>query len=228
MHSYEELYKIVHMKKRYQTSMYDRVSSEKKERIITVALEEFANKGFSGANTNIIAKNAGISVGSLFKYFETKENLFLTIVEHGVSQLEFAMKRLQATEGDLLGKVETLLRIVLTHTRQNQNIIKLYNEMTSEGNAELMRKVSKQMESVAMETYISLFDQAKSRGEISSEIPSNVLAFAIDSLMMIVQFSYASEYYQERLMLYFGDDIFENDEALIQGLLQFIIKSITP
>ncbi len=208
--------------------MYDRVSSEKKERIITVALEEFANKGFSGANTNIIAKNAGISVGSLFKYFETKENLFLTIVEHGVSQLEFAMKRLQATEGDLLGKVETLLRIVLTHTRQNQNIIKLYNEMTSEGNAELMRKVSKQMESVAMETYISLFDQAKSRGEISSEIPSNVLAFAIDSLMMIVQFSYASEYYQERLMLYFGDDIFENDEALIQGLLQFIIKSITP
>ncbi len=206
--------------------MYDRVSSEKKERIITVALEEFANKGFSGANTNVIAKNAGISVGSLFKYFETKENLFLTIVEHGISQLEFAMKRLVATEGDLTEKVETLLRIVLSHTRQNQNIIKLYNEMTSEGNADLMKKVSKQMESVAMDTYMVLLDQAKENGEISADIPSNVLAFVIDSLMMIVQFSYASDYYQERLKLYFGDSIFENDDDLIHGLLQFIIRSI--
>ncbi len=214
------------MKKRYHSDMYDRVSSEKKERIITVALEEFANKGFSGANTNVIAKNAGISVGSLFKYFETKENLFLTIVEHGISQLEFAMKRLVATEGDLTEKVETLLRIVLSHTRQNQNIIKLYNEMTSEGNADLMKKVSKQMESVAMDTYMVLLDQAKENGEISADIPSNVLAFVIDSLMMIVQFSYASDYYQERLKLYFGDSIFENDDDLIHGLLQFIIRSI--
>ena len=50
--------------------------AEKRERIISAAVNEFAERGYELANTNHIAEQAKISVGSLFHYFDTKENLF--------------------------------------------------------------------------------------------------------------------------------------------------------
>ncbi len=226
LHRLLEWCKIERMKKKYHSVAYSKISDEKRDRIISVALEEFANKGFGGANTNIIAKKAGISVGSLFKYFETKENLFITIVDHGVSQLEVALHNIKDLEGDFFQKIEALLRIVLSHTRENQNIIRLYNEMTSDGNAELMRKASRRLESVASKEYIMLLNEAKAQGVISSHIDSNVVAFVLDSIMVVLQFSYASDYYKERLKIYFGEDISHNDDYLIRELMDFITRTL--
>ena len=39
---------------------------------------------------------------------------------------------------------------------------------------------------------------------------------------MMVQFSYASEYYTERMKMYAGDDILGNEEKLISGIMDFI------
>jgi len=48
----------------------------KQSRIINAALTEFADKGFTRASTNTIAKNAKIGKGMLFYYFGSKETLF--------------------------------------------------------------------------------------------------------------------------------------------------------
>jgi shikimate kinase len=45
---------------------------EKRERLINAALEEFGNHEFDKASTNVIVKNAGISIPEIFdKYGET-------------------------------------------------------------------------------------------------------------------------------------------------------------
>ena len=54
---------------------------EKKNAVINAALEEFGSMGVINASTNNIVKRCGISKGSLFKYFETKDDLCFYLFE---------------------------------------------------------------------------------------------------------------------------------------------------
>ena len=57
------------------------LDQDKRERIIEVALNEFAAYGYENSSTNRIVKECGISKGSLFKYFENKEDLYFYLIE---------------------------------------------------------------------------------------------------------------------------------------------------
>lgn len=61
---------------------FEKISEEKKNRIIKAALKEFALKGYEGASTNSIVKEVGISKGMIFHYFENKKNLYLYILDY--------------------------------------------------------------------------------------------------------------------------------------------------
>lgn len=61
---------------------FENLAEDKKKRIITACMEEFAKNGYEGASTNEIVKKAGISKGILFHYFGSKKNLYLYIVDY--------------------------------------------------------------------------------------------------------------------------------------------------
>lgn len=53
--------------------------------IVTAGLEVFAERGFAAARTDEIARRAGVSKGTLFLYFETKQDLFRAVVRQAVT-----------------------------------------------------------------------------------------------------------------------------------------------
>lgn len=59
-----------------------------KERIINVALEEFAQNGYKAASTNMICKKANISKGSLYHYYDSKEKIYITVVRHVIDSFK--------------------------------------------------------------------------------------------------------------------------------------------
>ena len=63
-------------------SKFLNVDLEKQERIINAASKEFAQKGYDNASTNEIVKEAGISKGLLFHYFNNKKGLYLFIFDY--------------------------------------------------------------------------------------------------------------------------------------------------
>ena len=60
-------------KEMYCKPTFLNIPPEKREKILAVAVNEFAYNGFENANINVIAKKAEVSVGSLYKYFDTKK-----------------------------------------------------------------------------------------------------------------------------------------------------------
>ncbi len=61
--------------------LFTELDNEKQERILDAALKEFAEYGYENGSTNRIVKNCGISKGSLFKYFENKEDLYFYLID---------------------------------------------------------------------------------------------------------------------------------------------------
>lgn len=51
-----------------------------KEKILLSAKKVFSEKGFHGSTTKEIAESAGVSEGSLFRYFKTKKELLTSII----------------------------------------------------------------------------------------------------------------------------------------------------
>ena len=74
------------------TKVFNELDKSKQDKIIESAIKEFAEYGYEEGSTNRIVKDCGISKGSLFKYFENKEELY------AVRQRRFARPREESDE----------------------------------------------------------------------------------------------------------------------------------
>lgn len=61
-----------------------RLRDEKQEAVLRAAIHEFVEKGFAGAKIADIAQNAGVAKGSMYQYFDNKEELFVYCAEWGL------------------------------------------------------------------------------------------------------------------------------------------------
>ena len=64
---------------------------ERREGILRAAMDLFARRGFAGVTTREVARAAGISEAMLFKHFPHKRDLYRSILERHVGDMERAM-----------------------------------------------------------------------------------------------------------------------------------------
>lgn len=211
---------------KHHKATFDNISEEKRSRIINAATMEFALKGFENANINSIAKKADVSVGSLYKYFENKQDLFLTIVHYGISSMEEMLMNLAQSDEDILLKVEKIIRSIQKSSKENELLIKLYNVMTSESNPRFASQFAYEMESMTARIYRLSIEKGKKTGDVREDIDSAFAAYLIDNIFMNLQFSYASDYYKERFKIYTGNDILERDDFVVEQCLKFIKSAL--
>lgn len=68
-------------------SRFDKLDPERREALLAAAADEFATRGYSAASMSRIARGAGVSKGTLYYYFEDKEDLFVTTVDRALHHL---------------------------------------------------------------------------------------------------------------------------------------------
>lgn len=61
--------------------------SERREAILTAALEEFSARGFAATRLDDVAQRAGVAKGTIYLYFRDKESLFQELVRAMLSPL---------------------------------------------------------------------------------------------------------------------------------------------
>ena len=92
------------------------LKSDKQDRIINASLHLFAVNGYKHASTDDIIKEAGISKGLLFHYFESKQGLYLFLIDYSVRYLLFEYDRAIGSEKEYFafhGKLEAAKNNVL-------------------------------------------------------------------------------------------------------------------
>lgn len=69
------------------------VMRKREERIIAVAKEHFLKRGYEKAAILEIAKECDVAVGTVYKHFDSKEALFLAVINEEFKRLMRAVKR---------------------------------------------------------------------------------------------------------------------------------------
>lgn len=63
------------------------LAARRREEILDVATRVFAERGFPGADVQIVADDLGVGKGTIYRYFPTKRELFLAAVDRGMRRL---------------------------------------------------------------------------------------------------------------------------------------------
>lgn len=71
--------------------------AERKDNIENAARELFIRQGFHATSMRDIAKRAGVSLGNLYNYFETKDAIFESIIEKYQGQIDEQLKEMFAS-----------------------------------------------------------------------------------------------------------------------------------
>lgn len=212
----------------YYKEAFERADDERKKCILQAGIEEFSSKGYENANINVIAKKAGISIGLMYKYFSTKEDLFITCLQRGTAILDEALYAILESDDKLLNKAEKLIRTMVHHSKQNSIYIKMYNEITAERDSERIKSIVGEIERKRSEVYISAITRALSKGDVRPDLDPRLFAFFLDNLLNSLLFSYTCDYYRERFAIYTGIDIAEmSEESVVIQLLKFIESAFT-
>jgi AcrR family transcriptional regulator len=99
------------------------VSEERKSQILDAAMETFAEKGFHKTRMSDIAESSGLSKGSLYWYFDSKDAIILKLIDR---VFEFEIKDLTALLKDERSAEE---RLFIYTERGGQDIIKMLKWM---------------------------------------------------------------------------------------------------
>ncbi len=205
--------------------MFDRISADKRQRVLYSAKRAFAERGFSGANVNDIAKEAGISVGALYKYFRSKEDIFLAIIEASREQLESMLDAILAAEPTFYGRVEAILRAAVDSSSADPDMVRIYIACTTQELTPLAAELAARIESAAATKYSAMVARARETGEISPPCDDRAAALCLDDLFLALQFAFGSAYYRERLRVFLGESAEDGPDAAVASMLSFIRAS---
>lgn len=89
---------------------WQRRSEARPQEILDAALALFAEKGFAATRMDEIATRAGVTKGTIYLYFESKEQIFRALVENSIGN---ALSQVSARVGEFKGASADLLRMVL-------------------------------------------------------------------------------------------------------------------
>ena len=206
----------------FHKEAFDKIPEEKRKRILDAATTEFAQYGFENTSIQQIAKKAEISVGSVYKYFENKEELFAMVVKENLALLEELLLHHSSSDEDIMVKAESVLKELLRFSRKHTQLIKLYNSITTGSNVEFSRMLAERVESISAKIYTDVIKKAQLSGDVRSDVDPRVFAFLLDNIFTMLQFSISCDYYKERLKVYIGEDEENQDELLIKQTLKFI------
>lgn len=101
------------------TETFFNLSEAKQKRIFEAAVKEFAARRYSEASINQIVKEAQISRGSFYQYFNGKEDLYLYVLtEIGKEKMAIALPRQLPEDADFFSVYLSMVRDIVAWTRK--------------------------------------------------------------------------------------------------------------
>ncbi|KAA9021566.1 TetR/AcrR family transcriptional regulator [Niallia endozanthoxylica] len=159
---------------------------EKQDRIVNAAMKEFSQKGYDLASTNQIVKEAGISKGLLFHYFQNKKQLYLFLFDYGYDRIvEEFYQKIDLTQMDFFKRTREAVMIKMELLTVYPDIFKFMEEALLEDSAEIkveLEKKKKEFIEINMEKFFEGVDYSKFREDVDLKIVLKIITFTLEKL----------------------------------------------
>lgn len=169
------------------------LKKEKQDRMINAALKAFAVNGYKRASTDDIVKDAGISKGLLFHYFDTKLGLYEFVYDYSVRYLIMEMSAaISQKETDFYALYEAKEMCKIQALKNYPYMQQMINRSMTENDTEAVTVIMEKRDSYRLK--ISEIMQQADMSRFSENVDTlklrKIIDFTIEGLM--------SEYFREQ------------------------------
>ncbi len=162
---------------------FEQLPAAKRQRIIDIAITEFAEHPYAVASVSRIAAQAGIAKGSIYQYFEHKQDLFLFLLDHA-TQTQLQLLRELAPPDPEIGFFDLLRWQMSASVRVGlamPQLVRLLYRATT-GDLPFHDEVIRRLRSTGEDHLLQLLRRGVERGEIEPALDLELAAFLIKSL----------------------------------------------
>lgn len=118
------------------------VKTDKQEAILNSAIKVFALNGYRKASTDLIVKEAGISKGLLFHYFDNKITLYSYIIDYSIKFVSFEMNStVNKNERDFFELVNQMEQVKVKIMKNYPYMLSFLNELKYEEEKEAVEVI---------------------------------------------------------------------------------------
>lgn len=202
-----------------------RLPEERPGQIIDAAFEVFSDQGLSGARLDVIARRAGVSKGTIYLYFPSKEELFRAVIESKViSVIEAAEQDAERRATETLPAAVDLRRHM---ERQWEHLraptyLAMYRLVHSELHhfPDLMRFYGNEVVERSLRLTAGIISRGIARGEFGASDP--LVAARIVASMLLTH----ALWYERRTL--YDSSMIDSADAVRDSVIGFALRSLAP
>lgn len=147
-------------------------TSDKRKVILNAALHLISEKGFHGAAMSKLAKEAGVSVGIIYHYFQNKDELIDELYKEINRDLADALLKIHDNSQPLKDQIQALWRFLVHFYLKNPGIVSFLQQYKNSP------YFSPQIDAITDEYFDFLFEAGEQavRQKIIKDLPRHVFA----------------------------------------------------
>ncbi len=157
---------------------------EKRRAFLKIALAEFADNDYNLASVSKIVEKAGIAKGSLYQYFEDKQDLFLYLLDVSNQEMMDAIRQSPPPDSQagffetLRWQMTTTVRVAAQYPVQSRLARRAYTSPLP-----FRDKMLEQARKLRSEHFEAMVKKAQADGELHPDLDPAVASFMVQGLM---------------------------------------------
>jgi TetR/AcrR family transcriptional regulator len=181
---------------------FDKIAPEKRERFISEAARLFAERGFSQTDMAELASRAGVAKGSVYDYFDSKEDLYLHVCRDGLERSRRAVYGEIDPSWDIYSQLRRIFGEGVKFADSHPEYVAMYLNISSAGMETFAEELSLEVEKFTADYLKRLIRAGVKQGLVRKNVDVKLSAFIINSLYIMFLASLVSRYYRIRIKEY--------------------------
>ena len=134
-----------------------------REEILSAAEKVFAAKGFFLTTMSDIAREAEFGTGTLYKYFRSKEELYFTLIDEKVEEINRLVKDELSQEASAVERIKKVLGLQFEFFERNRDFFRIYISERNRFEWTVKEELGKDLHE-KMVTYINILAEVMRQG----------------------------------------------------------------
>lgn len=148
--------------------------AERQRTILEAAIRAFSHQGYHGCTVAQVAREAGMADGTLYLYFQGKEDLLISAFRFVLEGLLERLDRATSEEPDPLARLRLLVELHLGMMEADRDLASFLQFQLRQPDEAIRRAIAEPLAGYARRIE-SILDQGKAAGQIRTDVSSRVM-----------------------------------------------------
>jgi AcrR family transcriptional regulator len=155
-----------------RTAVRETASGVYRDAILAAAEAEFTDRGYAATKMVDVARRAGLSVGALYRHFENKEAIFVSLMSRAAEALLGRLHAAAAAAPDARARLAALIEVNLRFIEENRGMFLVFHKLGDSDRAacHLLVKESEEVRARIFTCFREAIADGVSRGALRDDV----------------------------------------------------------